>query len=420
MFNQTLQRAPVRLNASPFGVHFGHSPFNLPTETQKKMTRSELKERWPLPWLMARMKEAGAAWCRANPIWPVIETKQGERDWWMMDYFVESADDAGIDLMLQIQDYPEMHLYGTNEAAKLKAYERFLRDVVRRYKSRVKHWQIENEVTSLNSGFGKTEEYIPVLQTAYRAIKAEDSSAKVILAGLGSNLVEPLVWESDSRDARKVYARIRDLIDKAKDYFDILDLHIYHNPQHVAAKIKLYQDLLQSLGLRKPIWISELGGPDPRYYEKRLKLKQSSTTPASEVIMRCASALTAGAERFFWHQFWLLEGERPQRTLNTALIRGKERTPFFSAYQITTRKLKGATTAQWSLLGTDMTACRFSKPSGDVYVLWSDTERNVNLRANQPEACVTDETAKTTKQNTSRVRVSQQPIFVEVSREVRR
>jgi len=414
MFNQLIRRGAVRLNSSPFGVHFGHSPFNPPTETQKRMTRSQLKERWPLPWLMARMREAGITWCRANPIWPVIETKPGQYDWWMMDYFVESAEDAGIDLMLQIQDYPEMHLYGINETEKLKAYERFLRDVVKRYRSRVKHWQIENEVTSLNSGFGKTEEYIPVLRTAYYAIKSEDSSAKVILAGLGSNLVEPLVWEPRSDNAHKVYSRIRDLISKARNYFDILDLHIYHNPLHVVAKIKLYEDLMQSLGLRKPIWVSELGGPDPRFYDKRLNLREPLYTPASEVIMRIASALTAGAERIFWHQFWLLAGERPQRTMNTSLILGREKTTFFDAYQVTTRKLKGATSAQWVPVEAGVNACRFSKSSGEVYVLWSDTERDVVLKASRSKARVTDAAAHTTEQNTSRIRVSRQPVFVEI------
>lgn len=414
MFKQTFQRGSVRLNSSPFGVHFGHSPFNPPTETQKKMTRSQLRDRWPFPWLMARMKEAGVAWCRANPVWPVIEAKPGQYDWWMMDYFIESAEDAGIDLMLQIQDYPEMHIHGIDETIKLKAYEKFVREVVKRYKNRVKHWQIENEVTSLNSGFGKTEEYIPVLKTAHAAIKTEDGTAKVILAGLGSNLVEPLVWEPRSDTARRVHSRIRDLIDKARNYFDILDLHIYHNPLHVTAKITLYQGLLQLLGLQKPIWLSELGGPDPRFYDKRLRLSEPPYTPASEVIIRYASALAAGAERVFWHQFWLLAGERPQRILNTALIRGKEFTPFFDAYRLTTRKLKGATTVQREWSGSGTTIYRFTKSSGEIYVLWSDDDRKIDLRVTRRRARVTDETARETEQDTTRIRVGKKPVFVEI------
>ncbi len=99
-----------------------------------------------------------------------------------------------------------------------------------------------------NSGFGpdKMNEFVQILQAAYKTIKAEDPSAKVVLSGFGSSKLDQIFYsEKKGPQARE---KIINLFKLAKNFYDILDIHLYHNPDDVGGKIELAQRLMEEAG----------------------------------------------------------------------------------------------------------------------------------------------------------------------------
>ncbi|MEM4310888.1 MAG: hypothetical protein QXX95_00665 [Nitrososphaerales archaeon] len=89
-------------------------------------------------------------------------------------------------------------------------------------------------------------EFVQILQAAYKTIKAEDPSAKVVLSGFGSSKLDQIFYsEKKGPQARE---KIINLFKLAKNFYDILDIHLYHNPDDVGGKIELAQRLMEEAG----------------------------------------------------------------------------------------------------------------------------------------------------------------------------
>lgn len=108
----------------------------------------------------------------------------------------------------------------------------------------VRHWQIYNEP-------GRSKRYGPVLRAAYRAVKAADPRAKVVLAGLTAT-PHGTAWGVVRYQYRKA---------KIKRWFDIAALHMYTGkPANVVEGARRFRRVMNRHGnRRKPIWLTEFG-----------------------------------------------------------------------------------------------------------------------------------------------------------------
>lgn len=384
--------------------------------------------------MIGEMRELGAVWLRLNVMWANIEKTEGQYDWSYFDTVVRRAREAGIELLINVRGYTGAgwpgyvrELYVADRAEKLAAYERFLRELVRRYKGQIRYWQIENEVEWQDWWRGTMDEYVLVLGAAYRTIKNEDTTSQVLIAGCPTapfflaDLSNPLNPVSDLAWVRNYFERLRFILDRGRQYFDILDVHLYGKPERMTERIDFFRQQMRSFGYQKPIWLTETGGPDMREgvadSGKWEQLPPGDTdTQAREVPKRYALALAAGVDRIFWHS--LTQQDVPTQNVwsGMALVRGKQRRPAFSAYQLMVQKLEGFTAVERLDLAVGVWAFRFAKPPSEVYVVWADSARVVSLPATSKSIIVTDIFGKTLQASPSQLSVTETPVFVEAAR----
>lgn len=364
---------------------------------------------------MKAASELGAKSLRWGVPWQSIELSEGRFDWSLPDRIVRAAEASKIELVLLVEGYsPDprktnfRNLYAAGGDQKLRAYESFLREYVRRYQGRVHYWQIENEVTFPQYWAGSLDDYVSVLSTAYRAIKSEDKGSTVLLAGLAGE-AQP--------------AQIRFLLERGRDHFDILDAHFYFPPEDLPGKISGLRTAMKTIGYGKPIWVTETGGPHP------CTSPQSAQEPpperqSSEVVRRYVELLSAGVERVFWFglqhdttSIWGCKAELADSMFNfMMLVRGQQRRPAFSTYQLMVQKLDGFTAVERINLGEGISTFRFSVRSGSVVVLWADKDKIVNVAGTAGDVSVTDILGRPSRSSAGAIPVSTSPLFIEMGR----
>jgi len=141
-------------------------------------------------------------------------------------------------------------------------YNNFIRKMVKRYKDKVKYWQIENEVydnTYAPAYFwdGTKEEYIEHLRSAYATIKQTDPKAKVVCQGFGGQMLV---------DIDNIYPKAREFFEyimrEIKDCCDLIDFHQYLQPKDAYKMIEMLKDEMAKNSYRKEIICTEAGDID--------------------------------------------------------------------------------------------------------------------------------------------------------------
>ncbi len=120
----------------------------------------------------------------------------------------------------------------------------------------IKYWQIWNEPNETLYWYPEpnAKNYVELLKKSYVAVKRANPQAKVVAAGLSG--INPLLRQF-----------LRDLYSSgAREYFDILALHPYNQPNLPETYLKdfLYEikNIMEANNdLGKPIWITEIGWP---------------------------------------------------------------------------------------------------------------------------------------------------------------
>jgi hypothetical protein len=235
---------------NPFGVleflHWNHSWNNYKYSSAKELEKA-----------VQLMREAGVGWVRLDFLWSDIEPRQGEFEFGKYDYIV--------DLLRQnnIQVLGILH-YSTDWASSCGKWNcppfdngvfvNYASKVISRYKEKIKHWEIWNEPDSPT--YWKEQDglksYCALLKDVYIAAKKIDPDCKILNGGLAQGL-----------------ASVNRLYDNgAKDFFDILNIHIFENPLNagsikaVAAYPRLaYKVMSRNNDAKKKIWVTEIGCP---------------------------------------------------------------------------------------------------------------------------------------------------------------
>ncbi len=209
--NGANQKKDLNLN-SPFGVlEFLH--WNHPWNNYKYSCPEDLSK------VVVLMKEAGVGIVRMDFLWEDIEPAPGEFDFNKYDYIVDLLTKNRIKILGLLH-------YSTGWASScgrwncppqdFKLFVNYATKVIARYKDRVKYWEIWNEPDShiYWTAQDGLKSYCVLLKDVYIAAKKVDPECRILNGGLANGI-----------------SSVNHLYDNgAKEYFDILNLHIFESP----------------------------------------------------------------------------------------------------------------------------------------------------------------------------------------------
>jgi len=237
-------------NDSPFGVleflHWNHAWNNY-----KYPSREDLEK------VIKLIKEAGVGWIRMDFVWGDIEPEPQKFDFNKYDLIVDLLAKNEIKILGILHystDWASSCGRWNCPPADTKLFVNYISKVIGRYKDKVKHWEIWNEPDS--HIYWATQDglkgYCSLLKEVYIAAKEVDPECKILNGGLAGGI-----------------SSVNHLYDNgAKDYFDILNLHIFESPiyadsiKRVLSFFKLARKIMARNGdAQKELWVTEIGCP---------------------------------------------------------------------------------------------------------------------------------------------------------------
>ena len=199
------------------------------------------------------MQEAGVGLVRQNISWDDVEPEKGKFDFEKYDTLIDSLNSHDL-RMLGLLCYTALWTGREwNAAPDTDLFLIYVRKVVRRYKDRVKYWEIWNEPDHDTYWLERDgmKSYVALLKAVYPVIKEEDPTAVVVLGSVSTPF--PL---------RDMYRQ------GAKGNFDIVNVHPFVSPQAPDALKKVHgiyvgvkKVMAEFQDEDKPIWFTEIGCP---------------------------------------------------------------------------------------------------------------------------------------------------------------
>ena len=213
---------------------------------------------------MPQARASGASFSRVTLYWSQLEPKDGEPRWKDLDAYVSQLSSPEEAVLTLSSASPwatrtKSWVFPSSPATDSAKYAAFVGRVVEHLKGRVRYYQSENEPNNAFFWSGTAEEYAAQQQLFYRAVKAADPSATVILGGC-DGLFDPTNADPLPNQEADV-AFWKKVIASADAAFDVFDLHLYGNPYTIPERIAAVRDMMRAAGREKPIIVLEYHGP---------------------------------------------------------------------------------------------------------------------------------------------------------------
>lgn len=296
----------------------------------------------------------------------------------------------------------------------------------------ITHIQIESEPENV---WVDAEGYTEALCTAYRAAKKASPNVQIMAAGFNMFDFFNLSQEGQQRLLRNPLVQhkmefLKGFFSKAGACFDILSLHLNRDYESIPPSVKWFQQQMEANGYKKPIWSEDTSsGPfltatSARAEDReKLKLLEQGNAEASKwfreeqaklLVKKAVTSFASGVYKVFistdvdWSTYYMPEW----RHMGLLDSMGNYKPAFYS-FKTMVSKIDGFTKVEELVLPTGVYAYRFIKPSGEVYVLWSEQEKVVNLPLKSKSISVTDISGHTFKASPLELRISASPVFVE-------
>lgn len=277
----------------------------------------------------------------ANTTWFDLEPEKGKWNFQKLDRYVELARLNGVDVSLPLgmtptwaSDRPmENSSYGpghASEPANMGDWRNYVHTVARRYKGRIRYYEIWNEPN--NQGFftGDMAKIVELTRIASEELKSVDSGIQIVSPGIG-DIGKRMQWLDD-------FLRLG-----GGQFVDIIGYHFYVPRTNPEAMLELVRDARQVMRKYhvddKPLWNTEAGWlianedgtPEDPAIKTWIKLDRSN---AGGYIARAhILAWAAGVERYYWYSW---EGELVEPTTHALKLHA------VNAYTRTIKWLQGS------------------------------------------------------------------------------
>ena len=306
--------APGGAAAAERSVPQGFFGMNWDSEISETASPALEDQQW------ARMARSGVEATRTTFVWAAAQPQpNGPIDFTRTDRVVALASRHGIELLPVVIQAPPWarldHRYAFSPPRNPDEYAAYATALVRRYgpegsfwaenpalpRKPLRAWQIWNEPhLSFQWTDGPREDYAPtygaVLQVAYRAIKAADPGADVVLAGLSN-----FSW----RYLDHLYAK-----GGIGGYYDVAALHPYTRRSAGVVEIaKRFRAVMAKRGDGgKRLWITELGLPASRGRVRSKSVLQTTDRGMANFVAnsyahaaRTRRSRSVGVSRVYWY-----------------------------------------------------------------------------------------------------------------------
>jgi len=174
------------------------------------------------------VKDMGFGWIKHQIVWKDFETSKGNINWGDIDALVNSAHEAGLNVLLSVVKAPA---WARGPLADLTVdgpprdpqdLANFMGAMAERYRGKVQAYEVWNE-QNLHYEWGNealdANRYVQLLAAAYRAIKAKDPNAIVVSGGLTPCGDNPPIAVDDLTYLERMYQA------GLKNYCDAVGVH---------------------------------------------------------------------------------------------------------------------------------------------------------------------------------------------------
>lgn len=279
------------------------------------------------------IQDAGIGFVRMDFLWADIEPEQGKFDFAKYDKIVEILAKHDLKILGLLNYNTKWSAKEWNAAPDPALFSNYATEVVKRYKKRVKYWEIWNEPD--DRLYWQPQDYMKayteLLKTVTPAIKKADKTSRVVLGGTAKYIPHALLH---------IYRN------GGKDYFDVVNAHPFQDPRLPEAMSQLkgahfaMRKVMERYGDGdKEIWFTELGAPGVQTPAKEngwwLGLSPSEDLQARYLTkIYTATLKMKGVKRVFWAFFRDLNGFFEDGVNNFGLVRNDMTPkPSYEAYK---------------------------------------------------------------------------------------
>ncbi len=302
---------------------------------------------------------AGISCVRDRFRWSEVEPQKGRFRWGRYEKSARIQHEAGLTVYQIFHDCPTWasgkrdRRYPPKNPADMGD---FFQKMVGHFKDRVKYWEIWNEPDIEVFYLGKPEQYAACLKESYRQIKEADPDAKVLICSFA---------HAPEKFAERVFKA------GIADSFDIYNVHYYGNPIGVVHRLTRHKKLLEKYGVRKPIWVTEMGAVHP--LEKKTDF-ETLRPEASYLVKAYVYGLANGAERFFY--FIFSEFDERGRNFGTVNRDFTPRPAYVALCNLTYMLGEGKFVRKAGVRGQSVECYIFRDGEREVAVLWAREARD--------------------------------------------
>lgn len=203
----------------------------------------------------ALMNQYGISDIRVSIAWGDYEQNKHLFDWWLLDSYVDLAEQYGITLYPYIAYSPQWAT-GSDWTAPPLDYQDwydFVYTVVDRYKDRIKQWELWNEGDNSDFWTGTWDQQRELVKVGAQAVKDADPEARTVFGGL---------TKLDKNHVRSIYRY------GADENLDVINIHFYNetwNPaptEQIFHQVKEVADVIREYGGTQELWVAEIGYSD--------------------------------------------------------------------------------------------------------------------------------------------------------------
>jgi hypothetical protein len=213
---------------------------------------------------LPQLRNLGVHLTKLYLFWQQVEPVKGQYQWNAVDTFVNqltSSEEALISVSSASAWATKISspMLPFSPAKSPDEYYKFVFDLVKHCKGKIKLWQNDSEPNNPVYWNGTADDFIGQLKIFYRAVKDADPAAQVVMGGYDGLFNPPGMPEIPGQQYGLSF--FRKAIKEASAYFDIFDIRLYANPYTIPARVEYFKKQLADSGRHQPIICTEYNGP---------------------------------------------------------------------------------------------------------------------------------------------------------------